>query len=115
VTRRALAKRRYAVPAAQVASRAVPEDEEVQRSTLAKYLRYSHVGFQFFLAVGLLTAGGIWLDRRLGTVVLFTLLGLALGFAGGFLTLYREFNPGKPRSPGKQDSRQSNLPKDGAS
>ncbi len=73
-------------------------DEERERSTLAKYLKYSYVGFQFFLSVGLFTAGGIWLDRRLGTVVLFTLAGLALGFAGGIYELYREFFLRKPSS-----------------
>ncbi len=80
----------------------MPEkDEEREHSTLAKYLRYSYVGIQFFLSVGLFTAGGIWLDRRLGTVVLFTLVGLALGFAGGLYTLYREVFLG--RDPGERD------------
>jgi hypothetical protein len=59
-------------------------------SALAKYLRYSHVGVQFLVAVGLPTAGGIWADQRLGTGVLLTLLGLVLGFAAGVYSLYRE-------------------------
>lgn len=67
------------------------KDEEPKPGPLAPYLRYSHVGLQFFLAVAMFTGGGIWLDRRLGTVVLFTLLGLVLGFGGGLYTLYREF------------------------
>ena len=71
------------------------KDEEPERSPLAKYLRYSHVGIQFFLAVLLFTGLGVWLDRSLGTVVLFTLLGLVLGFGGGLYSLYREFFPGK--------------------
>jgi F0F1-type ATP synthase assembly protein I len=58
--------------------------------TLAQYLKYSHLGIQFLLAVGLPTALGIWLDRRWGTKVLFTLLGLALGFTGGFYSIYGE-------------------------
>jgi hypothetical protein len=69
------------------------EDQKPRRDPLSKYLRYSHVGLQFFLAVGIFTAGGVWLDRRLGTLVLFTLLGLALGFAGGLFALYRELYP----------------------
>ncbi|MBI4605829.1 MAG: AtpZ/AtpI family protein [Planctomycetes bacterium] len=67
---------------------------------MAKYLRYSHVGLQFFISVALFTGVGIWLDRRLGTVVLFTLLGLVLGFGGGVYSLYREFFPA-PR-PGRK-------------
>lgn len=48
---------------------------------------------QFFLAVALFTGGGIWLDRRCGTQVLFTLVGLVLGFSGGLLSIYRELGP----------------------
>jgi hypothetical protein len=72
------------------------EDQKPRRDPLSKYLRYSHVGLQFFLSVGIFTGGGVWLDRRLGTLVLFTLIGLALGFAGGFFALYRELYP-QPR------------------
>jgi F0F1-type ATP synthase assembly protein I len=71
------------------------KDREPQSRPLAKYLRYSHLGVEFFLSVAIFTGIGIWLDRRLGTVVLFTLLGLALGFAGGLVALYRELFPGK--------------------
>lgn len=65
-----------------------------QKNSLAKYLRYSHVGILFFAAVGLFTWGGIELDRKLGTGVLFTILGLILGFAGGLRALYREIYRG---------------------
>ncbi len=68
-----------------------PDKKESDRGALAKYYQYSHAGLQFFLAVGMFTGGGIWLDRRLGTEVLFTLVGFALGFAGGLYTLCREF------------------------
>jgi len=57
---------------------------------VAKYLKYSHVGLQFLLSVGIPTGLGIWLDRVLGTVVLFTLLGLGLGFTAGIYSLYGE-------------------------
>ena len=73
----------------------MPKEEEPESSPLAKYLRYSHVGLQFFLAIALGTGAGIWLDGRFGTGVIFTLLGLALGFIGGFLVLYREVFPEK--------------------
>lgn len=58
--------------------------------SLARYLKYSHLGFQFLLAVGVPTGLGIWLDRRWGTKVLFTLLGLALGFTAGVYSIYGE-------------------------
>lgn len=34
--------------------------------------------------------GGLWLDGKLGTRPLFTLLGVALGAVGGFVWIYRE-------------------------
>ena len=48
------------------------------------------MGLQFILPVGLFTWGGIWLGRKLDLEVLFVLLGLALGFAVGFWSLYKE-------------------------
>jgi hypothetical protein len=87
-----------------------PEDDEAQSSALAAYFRYSTVGLQFFLSVGLFTGGGIWLDRRLGTVVLFTLAGLALGFSGGLYSLYREFYS-RPGPPEKSSNSSGSSPK----
>ncbi|MBI4585681.1 MAG: AtpZ/AtpI family protein [Planctomycetes bacterium] len=69
-------------------------------------MRYSQLGATFCLAVALPTAGGIWLDRKLGTVVLFTLLGLVLGFAAGVYNLYIEVF-GK-----KKDGNHRSSPKD---
>ena len=66
------------------------ESHNDQKRVLGKYLRYSQAGLQFAVAVGLFTWGGIWLDRKLSTGVLFTLLGLALGFGGGARALYLE-------------------------
>lgn len=66
------------------------DEQDPQKRALAKYLRYSSAGIQFAMAVGLFTWGGVWLDGRLGTGALFTLLGLALGFGGGLRALYIE-------------------------
>ena len=77
------------------------------------YLRYSHLGMQFFVAVALFTGFGLWLDRILGTVVVFTLLGLALGFGGGTYSIYKaifgEKRPTKlpPEGDGFSDERRS--------
>ena len=53
-------------------------------------LRFTHVGVQFGLIVGGLTYGGIALDRELGTSPLWTLLGLASGFAAALYHLLKE-------------------------
>lgn len=81
------------------------KDREPGTSPLAKYLRYSHVGLQFGLSVGLPTAAGIWADRYLGTGVLLTLIGLALGFGAGVFSLYHEVYrlTGSSRAPGSPE------------
>jgi F0F1-type ATP synthase assembly protein I len=48
------------------------------------------VGVQFGLTIFLLTLLGIWLDGRLGTRPLFTVVLLLLGFLGGTWSLVRQ-------------------------
>lgn len=55
-----------------------------------KYLRFAGVGVQFALTILLLTLLGIWLDGRLGTGLLFTLMLLALGFVGATWSLVQQ-------------------------
>ena len=66
------------------------DKKDPERPALAKYMRYYHLGITFFVGIGLFTLAGVWLDRELGTVVLFTLLGLALGFGGSLRSMYRD-------------------------
>lgn len=49
------------------------------------------VGLGWYIATCLVLGlvGGIWLDDQLRVTPLFTLLGLGLGLAAGFLGLYR--------------------------
>lgn len=42
----------------------------------------------FVVTVGLATAAGVWLDRRVDTLPIFTLLGLAFGLGVGGYWLY---------------------------
>ncbi|MBI4615112.1 MAG: AtpZ/AtpI family protein [Planctomycetes bacterium] len=53
-------------------------------------LRYSHLGLQFVLLVTGGVLGGRWIDGRFGGGGLWTILGLALGFAAGLYVLVRE-------------------------
>lgn len=55
-----------------------------------KYLRFAGVGVQFALTILLLTLLGIWLDGRLGTGLLFTLVFLLLGFVGATWSLVHQ-------------------------
>ena len=76
------------------------KDQEPEIRALGRYLRYSHLGIQLCVSVGLPTGIGIWADRRLGTGVLLTLVGLALGFTAGLYSLYREVYPSRDPSGG---------------
>ena len=53
------------------------------------YARFFGLGFAFIVILGVLTAGGFLLDRLFGTLPLFLLLGLGIGFAGGLYYVYQ--------------------------
>ncbi len=72
------------------------EPDQDRAGGLQSYMRFSHLGLQFAMTIALLTGGGVWLDGRLGTMPLFTLIGLFLGFGAGFYNLYRAVYAGKP-------------------
>lgn len=52
-------------------------------------VQFFDVGIQFAIAIGLCLAGGYWLDKKLGTLPLFIILGTLLGASAGFLNIYR--------------------------
>jgi F0F1-type ATP synthase assembly protein I len=58
------------------------------RGTEPGYGRYFGLGFAFVAALGLLAAAGFFVDRALGTLPLFLLLGLGVGFVGGLYYVY---------------------------
>lgn len=70
--------------------------------------------FTFAVAVALFTIGGVWLDRRLGTAFVFTVVGCLIGTAGGFLHLIARLAPGalvrKPRSKSAERNSAEKLP-----
>jgi F0F1-type ATP synthase assembly protein I len=52
-------------------------------------LRFVTAGVEFFVVFGVLLGGGVLLDLRLGTMPIWTLIGLAAGFASGLYRLLR--------------------------
>ncbi|MFQ5602158.1 MAG: AtpZ/AtpI family protein [bacterium] len=50
---------------------------------------YLDLGLRFALAISLGVGGGYWLDSKLHTMPLFLIIGLFLGAASGFLSIYR--------------------------
>jgi len=63
-------------------------------------LRYSHLGFQFALILVGFIFGGHWLDRRLATGGIMTLLGTFVGAGVAFYVLYRETRRAAEPDPG---------------
>ena len=63
--------------------------ESRRRETGPGYARLFGVGFAFILILGVLTAIGYFVDRLLGTLPLFLIAGVVIGFAGGLYYLYR--------------------------
>ena len=52
------------------------------------HARFIGLGFAFILILGVLAGGGFFVDRALGTLPLFLLVGLGVGFAGGLYYVY---------------------------
>jgi hypothetical protein len=50
--------------------------------------RYTGYGLQLAASVGLFMAGGWWVDGKLGTAPLLTIIGALVGGAAGFYSLY---------------------------
>lgn len=49
---------------------------------------FAGLGIAMGLSIAFFAIAGNWLDNRLGTQPLFVLLGVFLGFGGGFYSLY---------------------------
>ncbi len=52
------------------------------------YTRYIGIGFAFVAVLTVLTLLGFFMDKLLGTLPLFLLAGLGLGFAGSLYYVY---------------------------
>ncbi|MSQ40252.1 MAG: AtpZ/AtpI family protein [Dehalococcoidia bacterium] len=61
----------------------------MNKRTLATVAQLVGIGWYVGLCIVGGVAGGLWLDRRVGTVPLFTLLGLLLGVVLAFYGMYR--------------------------
>lgn len=59
------------------------QDRDLRRIAMATTL-----GFGTAMSLALLVAGGVWLDQRLDTAPVFTLVGLALGLIAAGYQLY---------------------------
>ena len=56
-----------------------------------------NLGLELAVAVGLGIILGLWLDSKVKTAPLFTILGVFLGAASGMLNIYRSVYPKDPK------------------
>lgn len=56
------------------------------------YLEYSSIGFTLVFSTFLGLVGGIFLDKKLNTIPLFTIVFLILGIVIGFVNIFRVVN-----------------------
>lgn len=62
-------------------------DEDGAPAPLVELARFSGHGLTLALSMGLFLLAGWWLDGRVGTMPLFTILGALLGAAAGFYSM----------------------------
>ena len=66
----------------------MPDTNSHRDNAGSNYARLLGVGFAFILILGVLATAGFFVDRLLGTLPLFLLVGLGMGFAAGLYYLY---------------------------
>lgn len=69
--------------------RVMPDTRPQRNNASGNYARFVGLGITLFLIFGLPTVVGFFLDGLLGTLPLFLLVGLAVGFVGGMYYVYR--------------------------
>lgn len=69
--------------------RVMPNTNSQRDNARSDYTRLFGLGFTLLLIFGLPTVVGFFLDRLAGTLPLFLLIGLAAGFVGGMIYVYR--------------------------
>lgn len=67
----------------------MPDTRSQRNDASGNYARFAGLGITLFLIFGLPTVVGFFFDRLVGTLPLFLLIGLALGFTGGMFYVYR--------------------------
>jgi F0F1-type ATP synthase assembly protein I len=58
---------------------------------------FAGVGLQFAAAIIVFLFVGQWLDRKVGTEALFTVVGVFVGAAGAFYNMYRKITAAQKR------------------
>ena len=67
---------------------AMPNTDSQRNDSNSNYARFFHVGFAFMFIIAVFTVGGYGLDWLAGTLPLFLLLGMLVGFGAALYYLF---------------------------
>ncbi len=67
---------------------------------------FAGVGMQFALAIIVFLFAGQWLDKRLGTNGLFTIVGVFVGAGAAFYNMYRKISAAQKQDDAEREARQ---------
>ena len=66
----------------------MPNTDSQRDNSGGNYARFFHVGFAFMFIIAVFTVGGYLLDWLVGTLPLFLLLGMLVGFGAALYYLF---------------------------
>jgi F0F1-type ATP synthase assembly protein I len=92
------------------------EDEKRPQSSSNKRLSgadFAGVGVQFAVAIIAFLFAGQWLDNRLGTNGLFTIVGVFVGGGAAFYNMYRKITAAQRRDDEERSRPSDRGPRDG--
>jgi F0F1-type ATP synthase assembly protein I len=74
---------------------------------------FAGVGIQFAAAIVVFLFAGQWLDKKLGTSGLFTIIGVFIGGGGAFYLMYRKITAAQRRDEQERSEKRASGPNDG--
>jgi F0F1-type ATP synthase assembly protein I len=76
---------------------------------------FAGLGIQFAAAILLFLFAGQWVDKKLGTDGLFTVVGVFVGAGAAFYNMYRKVMAAQRRDDEERAAQKGRVPKDGQS
>jgi F0F1-type ATP synthase assembly protein I len=92
------------------------EDEKRSQQSSRKGLSggdFAGAGIQFAAAIIVFLFAGKWVDDRLGTNGLFTIVGVFIGAGGGFYSMYRKISAAQKHDDEERSANRGSDTRDG--
>jgi F0F1-type ATP synthase assembly protein I len=74
---------------------------------------FAGLGIQFAAAILVFLFAGQWVDKKLGTDGLFTVIGVFVGAGAAFYNMYRKITAAQRRDDEERAAQKERVPKDG--